>query len=165
MPEPNIRLHLPGTTFLELREQSKTEVGNAGGAAEQFEALLIAQMLASARRASGGGAWLGSDGDDDSPILEFAEQQIASVLSSSRGFGLANLIEQGLRSQARETEDLPRSDGPDQTQRRIVSPVAIPPQADSPIGTQGEGPSSSSWAQASSKAPATDSTSASGSSD
>ena len=63
--------------------------------AKQFEALLIGQIIRTMRESSGG--WLGSGEDQASASMsEFAEQQMAQVLSSNGGFGLASLIEQGL---------------------------------------------------------------------
>jgi|HubBroStandDraft_4_1064222.scaffolds.fasta_scaffold927231_1 flagellar protein FlgJ len=65
-------------------------------AAEQFEALLIGQILRSARE--GGGGWLGSGGDSaGDSATEFAEQQFAASLAKQGGFGLADLISKGLR--------------------------------------------------------------------
>lgn len=67
------------------------------GAAEQFEALLIGQLLRAARESPGSGGWFGA-GEDRSgeSMAEFAEQQVALLLSRSGGLGLARLIEQGL---------------------------------------------------------------------
>lgn len=72
---------------------------NERAAAEQFEALLIGQMLRAAREASGSGGWLGT-GEDRSTesIAEFAEQQVAGLLSRGGGLGLARLIAQGLKT-------------------------------------------------------------------
>lgn len=70
---------------------------NEREAAEQFEALLIGQLLRAARESSGSGGWLGTGEDHSSEsIAEYAEQQVAGLLSSSGGLGLARLIEQGL---------------------------------------------------------------------
>ncbi len=66
-------------------------------AAEQFEALLIGQILRSVRE--NGGGWLGSGNDSSSDCAtEYAEQQFASSLAKQGGLGLAELISQGLRS-------------------------------------------------------------------
>ena len=64
-------------------------------AAQQFEALLLGQILRSMRESGKG--WLGS-GEDASGdcATEFAEQQFASVLAKQGGLGLANLIAAGL---------------------------------------------------------------------
>lgn len=71
---------------------------NEREAAEQFEALLIAQLLKSARESNGEDGWLGTGEDKTSEtIAEYAEQQVAQMLSSSGGFGLAELIARGLR--------------------------------------------------------------------
>jgi Rod binding domain-containing protein len=67
-------------------------------AATDFEALLIGQMLRSAREAGGGG--LTGDDDDDSEanssLLELGEQQFAQALSSSGGLGIGKMIVAGL---------------------------------------------------------------------
>lgn len=65
-------------------------------AAEQFEALLIGQILRSAR--AGGSGWLGSGGDSSSECAtDMAEQQLAMVLAQRGGLGLADVIAKGLR--------------------------------------------------------------------
>jgi len=67
------------------------------GAAQQFEALLIGQMLKTAREAGGTG-WLGTDdGDAGQSGVEMGEQQFASMLAASGGLGLAKIIEGGLK--------------------------------------------------------------------
>ena len=60
----------------------------------KFEALLIAQMLKTARESSSGGA-LGGD-QTDTTMLEMAEQCFSEVLASKGGMGLGRLIEQRL---------------------------------------------------------------------
>jgi flagellar protein FlgJ len=62
--------------------------------AQQFEALLISQMLKSARESnsSGGG---GEDKTGDS-MLDMAEQQLSQVLAAGGGLGLAKLVIQGI---------------------------------------------------------------------
>jgi Rod binding domain-containing protein len=64
-------------------------------AARQFEALLMGQILRSARQ--GGSGWLGG-GEDSSAecATDFAEQQFAAVLAQQGGLGLATLISRGL---------------------------------------------------------------------
>jgi len=64
-------------------------------AAQQFEALLLAQVLQSVHEGRG---WLGT-GDDASGSCAsgFAEQQLALSMARHGGFGLADLISQGLR--------------------------------------------------------------------
>ena len=64
-------------------------------AAQQFEALLIGQILRSARES--GSAWF-SDGEDPAGEIatDYAEQQFATVLSKQGGRGLADMIAKGL---------------------------------------------------------------------
>jgi Rod binding domain-containing protein len=65
-------------------------------AAQQFESLLMGQILSSVREGTGGG-WLGS-GEDSSGAAAtgFAEQQLATMMSQKGGLGLAKLISEGL---------------------------------------------------------------------
>lgn len=68
------------------------------GAAKDFEALLVAQMLRSVREEGAG--WLGT-GDDQASDAAFGlgEEQLARALSASGGFGLSHVVEAGLRAQ------------------------------------------------------------------
>lgn len=66
-------------------------------AAQQFEALLIGQIMRTERESGNG--WLGSGGDSASDCAtEYAEQQFATLLARQGGLGLANLIAAGLKS-------------------------------------------------------------------
>ena len=66
----------------------------AHDAAQQFEALLIGQMLHSVRQSGSG--WLGSEDSSGECATDFAEQQFATVLAQNGGLGLADLISKGL---------------------------------------------------------------------
>jgi Rod binding domain-containing protein len=68
-------------------------------AAQQFESLMIAQMLKSIRE--GGDSWMGT-GDDaaGSTAVEMAEEQLAKSLSQNGGLGLARMVEAGLTKSA-----------------------------------------------------------------
>lgn len=71
--------------------------------ATDFEALLLSQMLRSAREASSGG--LTGDGDDsdgqeNSTLVELGEQQFAQALASSGGLGIAKMVIKGLAQHA-----------------------------------------------------------------
>jgi Rod binding domain-containing protein len=60
------------------------------GAAKQFEALMIAQMLRTARENT-------EDGDSSSStMLDVADQQFSQVLANNGGLGLAKLVVKGL---------------------------------------------------------------------
>ena len=69
-------------------------------AAQQFEALLLGQMLHSVRESASG--WL-STGDDSAgdAATDFAEQQFAATMAQQGGLGLATLISAGLGSEPR----------------------------------------------------------------
>jgi Rod binding domain-containing protein len=69
-------------------------------AARDFEALLVAQMLKSAREGSSG-AFSGTESDQATEsILEMGEQQIANLLAASGGLGLSTLLVSGLSKQS-----------------------------------------------------------------
>lgn len=62
-------------------------------AAQQFEALVISEMLRSEREAGSEG-WMGSgeDSGDDS-AMDMAEGQLSNALAAGGGLGLAKMIE------------------------------------------------------------------------
>lgn len=63
-------------------------------AAQQFEALLLEQVMQSAK---GTGGWLGSDGDSSEDCTTgLADQQLAIAMAQNGGLGLANMIAKGL---------------------------------------------------------------------
>jgi Rod binding domain-containing protein len=63
-------------------------------AAQQFEALLLGQILRAAWEAGGG--FMGEKDSASDCALDFAEQQFAAVMARSGGLGLATLIVKGL---------------------------------------------------------------------
>ena len=68
----------------------------AAGAAKDFEALLLGQMLKSARS---DGGWLGTDSDDaGEAAVGVGEEQLARTMAQSGGLGLSKLIESGIKS-------------------------------------------------------------------
>jgi Rod binding domain-containing protein len=70
-------------------------------AATDFEALLLAQMLTSAREASAKRSDRGGDDSDaNSTMIELWEQQLAQALASSGGFGMAKILATGLAKNA-----------------------------------------------------------------
>jgi Rod binding domain-containing protein len=70
-------------------------------AAEQFEGLMFAQLLKTARE-SGSAGWLGTGENDEAgeTSIDLAEQQLASVMAKGGGLGLTKLITQGLQPKA-----------------------------------------------------------------
>jgi flagellar protein FlgJ len=67
-------------------------------AAQQFEALLIGQMMKSMKESEGG--WMGTNADDSSSsALEYAQEVFSQSLAAHGGLGLASLIVKGLTTQ------------------------------------------------------------------
>jgi Rod binding domain-containing protein len=89
-----------------FQSASKTDTPEKiSGVAKQFEALMIGQMLKSAREGSGGG-WLGDeDGQDDqtgSMVMELGEQGLAQAIAAHGGLGIAKMVTANLeRSHAK----------------------------------------------------------------
>jgi flagellar protein FlgJ len=91
---------LPGSAAALPAAHSKSQdPAKVRDAAQQFEALLVGQILRSARE--GGSNWL-SDGDDQSAEVatDYAEQQFATVMAQKGGLGLADMIAKGLEQKS-----------------------------------------------------------------
>jgi len=70
---------------------------NAEEAARQFEGLLIAQMLRSARESASDSQ--GEDGDSESSTMfDLSDQQFAQMLAQKGGLNLSRLILDGLKT-------------------------------------------------------------------
>ena len=69
-------------------------------AATQFEALLLTQMLRSARSEDGTAESTGGQGASGSSLIELGEQQFAQALASSGGLGIAKMVIAGLETHA-----------------------------------------------------------------
>src|SRR3954451_22039978 len=79
--------------------------GKIHDAAQQFEALMIGQMLKSARESSS--SLDGEEGAGQDSAMEMAEAQFASVLAKSGGLGLSPMVEQnasGEDGRSKETD-------------------------------------------------------------
>jgi Rod binding domain-containing protein len=70
---------------------------DAADAAKQFEAMLIAQMLHSAREAAGDDA-LGGGDSAGSTMLDMADQQFSKLLADRGGLGLGSVIAKSLKA-------------------------------------------------------------------
>jgi flagellar protein FlgJ len=70
---------------------------DAADAAKQFEAMLIAQMLHSAREEAGDDALSGGD-SAGSTMLDMADQQFSKLLADRGGLGLASVIAKSLKA-------------------------------------------------------------------
>ena len=67
-------------------------------AAQQFESLLVSEMLKSAHGSDGDG-WLGENEAAGSDTAgQMAESQLSEALSSGKGLGLASVIERAMSS-------------------------------------------------------------------
>ena len=83
----------PAVSIAETEPRKGNEAGNARDAAQQFEALLLAQILRSVRESGNGFGKTDQGGDC---ATDFAEQQFARVLAQQGGLGLASVIAAGL---------------------------------------------------------------------
>ncbi len=73
----------------------KNDPAKVKDAAEQFEALLLSQMLRTAREAGTSG--LGEGGSAGATAIEMAEGQMAQLMAKSGGLGLARMIVEQMR--------------------------------------------------------------------
>ena len=81
---------LPATTTAKADTPEKVR-----DAAQQFEALLIGQILRSARQSGSG--WLGGEDSSAKCATDYAAQQFAAVLAQKGGLGLPDMIAKGLK--------------------------------------------------------------------
>ena len=95
MPDTTISLGIPQLLTNSGLPAKPTNPERMHDAGQQFEALLIAQMLRTSRESSGG--WLGTGEDQAaSSAMGLAEEQFAQALAAQGGLGLASLIVSGL---------------------------------------------------------------------
>lgn len=73
--------------------------------AQQFEALLIGELLKTSREAGSSG-WLGTGEDDEAGQtgIEVGEQEFARMLATAGGLGLSKSIEAAMRRDAASAE-------------------------------------------------------------
>lgn len=77
---------------LDLKSDDPAKIRKA---AQEFEALLLEQVLQSAK--GSGGGWLEPDGDSSEDCATgLGEQQLALAIAQNGGLGLANMIAKGL---------------------------------------------------------------------
>jgi Rod binding domain-containing protein len=100
-PAPSFSAPLAGSLSSRSSSRFNDTPEKIQKAATDFEALLIGQMLKSARE-SGGGVTGDADEQDEtnSTLIELGEQQLAQALSSSGGLGLAKMVVAGLTNHA-----------------------------------------------------------------
>jgi len=78
---------------------TKSEAKKIADAATQFEALLIGQMLHSARDPDEEGL-MGTQDGPGAALLDMGEQQFAQTLANNGGLGIAKMVIAGLESHA-----------------------------------------------------------------
>lgn len=76
------------------------QTARIGRAASDFEALLIAQMLRSARESSASDSDESDGAETNSSLMELGEQQFAQALANSGGLGVAKMVVAGLSRDA-----------------------------------------------------------------
>jgi len=88
---------------VQTRQQEATDPRQAakiGRAASEFESLLIAQMLRSARESSSLESDAGDSAETNSPLTDLGEQQFAQALANAGGLGVAKMVVAGLSRDA-----------------------------------------------------------------
>jgi Rod binding domain-containing protein len=88
-------LTAPAPASLPTTGQDRPKTTEA--AAKQFEALLIGQMLRTARESSPIGLSGEEDDSTGETMLDVADQQFAKLLANNGGLGLAKVITSGLK--------------------------------------------------------------------
>lgn len=81
------------------QSQSKTAgAAKLKNAAQQFEALMIEQLLKTARPDEDSSSFMGAGSGDQTgqTAIDFAEQQLANTMAKNGGLGLTNVIVAGL---------------------------------------------------------------------
>jgi len=88
-------------TSLAAKAVARDSPARVQKSATEFEALLLSQMLKSARESGGGMMGVGGDEKDaNSTMIELGEQQFAQALARNGGFGIAKLVVAGLTKNA-----------------------------------------------------------------
>lgn len=74
-------------------DQSSVEGKKFKDATQQFEAILLGQILKSAHESTQTGLLGDGEQDSSSAVMEFAQEHLAQVLASQGGIGLAQRLE------------------------------------------------------------------------
>ena len=81
-------------------------------AAQQFEALMIGEMMKTVREGGEEGGWLGSgDETGDDTAISMAENQFSQAMAAHGGLGLARMIEKDVSKE--QTDKNPSSSATD----------------------------------------------------
>jgi peptidoglycan hydrolase FlgJ len=79
------------TAAVPAADSKSADTAKLKDAAGKFEAMLIAQMLKSARKTDSGG-WSGEADQSTSSMMDMAEQQLADMLGAQGGLGIAQMV-------------------------------------------------------------------------
>src|SRR5689334_7708714 len=103
----NLNVPLLNTGTADLASEKSAKPDRLHRAAQEFEALLVGEMLKSARE-SGSDGWLGSGEDTGADsAMDMAESQLANALASSGGLGLSKTIERAMaKASDQKTADM-----------------------------------------------------------
>lgn len=85
---------------LQANPSPKDSLAKIRHGATDFEALLLTQILKTARESGGGGLAGDGDNSENSTMIELGEQQFAQALASSGGLGIAKMVVAGLTKHA-----------------------------------------------------------------
>ena len=87
---------LLGPAAVTASKPNNSKPTRAADAAQQFEGLLLSEMMKSARESS---ASLEEEGESESSTMfDVADQQFAAMLAKSGGIGLSRLVAGGLKA-------------------------------------------------------------------
>jgi flagellar protein FlgJ len=93
-------INTSGPTMTGAAPAVKNDPAKIAKAAQQFEALLIGQMMKSMQDSEGG--WLGTGEDDSaSSAMEYGQEMFAQALSANGGLGVGKLVVAGLNAPAK----------------------------------------------------------------
>lgn len=113
LPQPRNDATIPeNATFHDALQSAsqKDTPEKIAGVAKQFEALMVGQILKTARESSGGG-WLSSEDDNDdqtgSMVMELGEQGLAQAIAARGGLGIAKMVTANIE---RAQTKIPNSD-------------------------------------------------------
>jgi Rod binding domain-containing protein len=79
---------------------SQIQAGKLERAAVDFESLLVAQMLKSARESAESTCGAAKEDDSGSSLMDMAEQQFAQSLAAAGGLGIGKMVIAGLTKHA-----------------------------------------------------------------
>jgi Rod binding domain-containing protein len=107
LPSQQAKPPADGESFHQaLADESSHKPDKIAESAKQFEALMIGQLLKTARESSGGG-WLGHEDDQEdqtgSMVMEMAEQGFSQAMAARGGLGIARMVTAHLEHQRSKT--------------------------------------------------------------